>query len=769
MHASIKRGLFVSAALACYAATLGATAQDDPKDEKESARTLSTVTVTAQRREENLQDVPLSVTAADAKILSELRVDNIENLSLLTPSISFRKTNIASSSSNIQIRGIGTTGNARVFEGAVGVFIDGVYRSRSGQALSNFLDVETLQVLRGPQGTLFGKNTSAGALLITSVDPSFDKIEGFAEASYGNYNATSLKGAVNLPINDWAALRIAGVHYEEDGFLDNPNGGTLNDVKRDGLRATLALEPSSDLSIRLIADYSKQDDECCYGTVDSFDGPLQGFIDSLTAANGLTPPSHNPSDFEAVTNPATPNKVTDKGLTMLVDYQTDAGTLKSVTAFRQYNVDQVQDADFSGATIMDLDERFKSDFFSQEFTFSGETRGKLNANYVIGMYYSDEDLDMGRDLRHGAQAQLYWDTAFSGVLPAGFVDASPGLFTVENFKGKAESFALFTHWDVELNDKWNLIVGLRYTEDEKTGSFSNPYFRSPLDPLAIAGVMPGLEYEEEFADEAVTGTLSLQYRPNNNAMLYASYNRGYKAGGVNMDVNAAGVPGNFGSPLYNPETIDAFELGAKLDWLDGTARTNIAFFYNDIQDLQVAQFLGLQFAIVNSPSAEVTGAEIEQTYAVNEFLTASASATWLETADFGDDAILGIADPTRPELGGLSGRRFSTAPELAAQASLNMDYPLTSSIYLTGLAQLQYTDDVYTNTASNLTQKAVTLVNANIGLDFDAHNVTVSAFVRNLTDEVYVAQHFNTPLQDIDRNAYMGTPRTYGIMVRKTF
>ena len=183
----------------------------------------------------------------------------------------------------------------------------------------------------------------------------------------------------------------------------------------------------------------------------------------------------------------------------------------------------------------------------------------------------------------------------------------------------------------------------------------------------------------------------------------------------------------------------------------------------------MAQFLGLQFAIINSPTAEVFGAEIEQTYAINDYLIAKGSATWLETADFGDDPVLGISDPDRPYLGGMSGRRFSTSPELAANASLELDYPIAPGIALTGLAQVQYTSEVFTNTASNLKQEAVTLLNANAGLSFEDHDLTVSAFIRNATDEVYVTQHFNTPLQDIDRNAYLGDPRTYGLMVRKTF
>ena len=730
------------------------------------ARKLSTVTVTAQRREESIQDVPVSVTAADAELLADMRVGNIENISLLSPSVSFRQTNFAASSSNIQIRGIGTTGNARTFEGAVGVFIDGVYRTRSGQALSNFLDVDNLQILRGPQGTLFGKNTAAGALLVSSATPTTDETEGYLEASYATYDAVSLKGAVNIPVSETVAFRIAGIHVEQDGFIEDPNGGTLNNIKRDGVKAQLLWDASPDLTFRIIGDYAKQDDNCCYGTVDAIEGPLQGFIDSLSLGNGLKPPSHSISDFEAVTSPDTPNNVEDYGVTLLVDYDVAGGTLQSVTALRKYDVVQTQDADFSGAELMDLDETFKSSFFSQEFTFSGSVDNSVNADYVFGLYFSDEDLAMGRDLRWGTDAQTYWDVAF-GV--PGLADASPGLLSQERMKGTSESLAVFTHWDFSLNDKWNLILGARYSDDKKTGRFTNPYFHSPLDPLVLAGVMPGTEYDQSFSDQAVTGTISVQYHPNSDVMMYASYNRGYKSGGINLDVNAAGVPAATADPSFAAETIDAYEMGAKIDWMDGAARTNIAVFYNDITDLQVAQFLGLQFAIVNSPSAEVRGAEVEQTFALNDYFTLNGALTWLETAEFGVDPVLGIPDPTRPDLGGLSGRQFPTAPELAGNLSLSGNIPVAEGIALTTLTQIQYTDDVFTNSGNNLTQDAVTLLNFNIGLAFEKHDLTITAFARNLTDETYIASHFNTPLQDIDRNAYMGEPQTYGIMLRKLF
>ncbi|MFN3911943.1 TonB-dependent receptor [Hyphomonas sp.] len=734
-----------------------------------STRRLTAVTVTAQRREESAQDVPLAVTAVTGEQIQELRVENIENISLISPSISFSKTNSPAASSNIQIRGIGTTGQSRVFEGAVGVFIDGVYRTRSGQALTTFLDIDGLQVLRGPQGTLFGKNTSAGALLLNSKAPDLDSFGGYVSGSYGNYNAVDLSGAVNIPFAENMALRIAGTHSEQDGFLESPEGDTQNDQKVDAFKASLLWEPTPDLSIKLIADYAVQDDEVGYGTFNAVDGPLTPLINGLTLANGYAVPSGNIDDYEASINTPTTSEVVDQGLTLDIEWDLGSGSLSSITAMREYDTDQHGDADFSPADILIIDERFNSKFFSQEFIYNGELEGALNANYLFGAFYSDEELDMGRSLTWGTQAQAFWDPVLAaGGFPFGISNAAPGEWADESLIGTAESLALFTHWDFALNDQFNLITGLRYSQDDKTGAFNYDFFRDPIfDPLAIAGSAPGPVYARDFSDEAMSGTLSLQYSPSSDAMYYASYNRGYKAGGVNIDASGAGVPGSSLTPLvpavaadpvFSPETVDAFEVGAKFGWMDGSAQTNLAVFYSDIQDLQVAQFLGLIFTILNSPEAQSYGAEFEHTQVLTDNIVWNASATWLPEASFGDDAAIGV----------LSGRRFSNAPELAGNTSLKFNYDLSDDKALTGLLQVQYAGERFTNTASNLKEDAQTTVNANIGMDF-AGGLSVTAFLRNAFDERYVVQHFNTPLQGDDRNAYVSAPRTFGISLRKTF
>lgn len=220
--------------------------------------------------------------------------------------------------------------------------------------------------------------------------------------------------------------------------------------------------------------------------------------------------------------------------------------------------------------------------------------------------------------------------------------------------------------------------------------------------------------------------------------------------------------GNVGADataIYKPETIDGFEAGVKLDWMDGRARTNVAVFHNSIKDLQVAQFLGLRFAIVNAPSAKVQGAEIEQTFKLSDNFTLNGGLTWLPKATYGNDAIIGT----------LAGRRFSTAPEIAGNVSLSGEVPVSDALAVTGRVHLQYSGEVFTNPVTNDKERAFALVDANLGLKSLDANWQIEGFVRNLFNKVYITSHFNTPLQTGDINGYLGAPRTYGITLRGSF
>lgn len=734
----------------------------DKTQAKADSVEIGEVIVTAQRRSERLMDVPIAITAANEETLLRVGVRNIENISTIAPSVNFQANKDASSSAIIQIRGIGTTGNAYSFEGAVGVFIDGVYRSRAGQALSSFLDVDSLQVLRGPQGTLFGKNTSAGAILLTSVRPSTDAIGGNVEAAYGNYDSYSVRGAVNLPLSDQAAFRFAGVANGRDGYFHDTTGKDLDSKNDYTLKAQFLVEPTNNLRVRLIGDYAHTGGDCCYATAERVSGPAQPLIDSLTRANGLTPPSPDKDDRQAVLNDfGRSTRVNDYGAALNIDLDTELGTLTSVTGLRRFTEDEMTDPDYSGADIIRIATHFKSSFISEELTFAGETKGAIKAKYVFGGFFSDEDLEVGRELYWGNQAQAFMNVLLRAAGPPGTANAAPGLLSVERIPATARSLAAFTHWTIALNDQLNMIAGIRYTRETKTGRLENPYFRDPVrDPFALLRVQPGRLYDARTVDNMVSGTLGLQYKPSRDAMLYLTYNRGAKAGGVILDVNAAGTPRTTANPTYRPENVDAFELGGKFRWMDGRANTNIALFYNRLTDLQVAQFLGLSFTVLNAPKAKSYGVEVDQTFNVNEFVNLSAGFQYLPEASFGVSTLLGPP---------LSGRRFVSAPKFSGNAAVDLSYPLNSSIDVTARLQVDYRSTYITGTATSFEQPGFALLNANLGLKSTSNGWLIEAFGRNLTNVTYATFEGNRPLQSGSILSYLGAPRTYGVRVRYQF
>lgn len=729
------------------------------------------VIVTAQRRAQNLQEVPVAVTAVTAEALEAARVENIGDVQQISPSISFDTSNSAANSANIRIRGIGTVGNSRAFEGAVGVFVDGVYRTRAGQALQNWLDIDGLQILRGPQGTLFGKNTSAGALLINSTRPTLGDFNSDFELTYGNYDTMLARGVVNIPMGDRAAARVAALWSEADGFIENPNtGDSYNERKPRAAKAQLLVEPTDSLTLRLIADYSEENSNCCYGQVDDVDGPLQPFINLLTLARGLNPPSADFDDYEQVLSNDTRQDLTDKGVVLQADLELGEGnSLHSVTAYRSWKIQQDgMDADFTGAIVLTINESFRTDFFSQELTYNGTL---ASADYVFGAYFADEDIDATHQLLWGNQAQAYFDVLFAAQagLPAGTSAAPEGLWSDAVLPASSRSYAAFTHWSIGLSDPLKLIVGARYSREDKTGAFKR-FFFTPLPNAAfrLLNVQPGPEYSAKQEDDAVTGTLGLQYQFTSDVMGYVSYSRGFKAGGVNIDNTAAGtrlnnpaeVPGAVPlDPRYKPEYVDGYELGLKTEYAGGRARSNFAAFYDEMKDLQVAQFLGTQFTIVNAPEATVYGLEAENSFSLTDTLTLGLDATWLAEAEFGESA----------SILNLSGRDFAQAPELAANASLSLDQPLSNSLSLIGRVAATYTGEQFTNTSNDLMRDAQTELNLSLGLKASDNSWSVTAWCQNCSDERYVTQHFNSPLQGTDSNGYVSAPLTYGLTLRMSF
>ena len=742
----------------------------------QEGRQLEEVVVTAQRREESMQDIPVAVTAVTGEDLAVAQVDSIVNVQQISSSVRFAVVNSAANSANIVIRGIGTVGNSRAFEGAVGVFVDGAYRTRAGQAMQNWLDMESLEILRGPQGTLFGKNTSAGALILNSKAPDTEAFTLDYEVGVGNYGNQLVRGAANMPISDDLAMRVAAVWGSEDGYIEDPNGGDYNGREPRGAKVQFLWEPSETFSSRLIVDWFDEKNNCCYGQVDAIDGPTQPLINALVLAQGKELPSEDLADYQQVLSNDTDQVIKDKGAVLHMTWELDGGrTLKSVSSVRDWRISQQgMDADFVGANILTINESLRTKLVSQEFTLNGDVEGFgpfISGDYVAGIYYAKEDIDAHHELWWGDQAQFYWDTLFQQLYgaPAGFGDATAGQWSDVDMPADSVSQAIFTHWNLDLTDKFGLTAGLRYSRDEKNGAMRrNAFTTAPNAVFRLLSAQPGPEFDDHYEEDAFSGSVAAQYRFTDRVMGYASYSRGYKSGGVNIDNSGAGtnlnnpveVPGAIPEdPTYRAEYLDGYELGLKSEYWNGRARSNLAVFYNDIEDLQLAQFQGTKFTVDNAPEATVYGLELENQFLLNETFSLMVDLTHLSEARFGDDPVLGI----------LANREFAMAPDLSANLALDFERPIANNLNLFGRLGMVYNSEIYSNTSNNLKVGAQSEYAAHIGLRPDTASWSLSAWCQNCGDNRYASVHFDSPLQAGDYNAYVSYPRSYGLTLRGNF
>jgi outer membrane receptor protein involved in Fe transport len=485
-----------------------ALAQATPASAAAETADQNVIIVTATRRSQVLSDVPIAVSAVSSEQLQNSGGTDIRQLNQLAPSL---LVSSATNESNgaARIRGIGTVGENPGLESSVAVFIDGVYRSRTGVGLTDLGPIERIEVLRGPQGTLFGRNASAGLISITTAKPKFD-FGGQAEATYGNFNNIRLMGSLTGPIaGDKVAFRIDGLYNKRDGFLkDTVSGRDLNNRDRFLVRGQLLIKPNDDLSIRLIGDYNQKNEECCGASIIA---PLQNLArdssgqvvsspNSVAAlVRGLGGVYNLPTDgakyvyLTSITPGASYDQRTrDWGLSAEVNWDLGPGTLTSITGYREFKNKAAQDADFNKLDILQRDDQNrKFQTFSQEIRFQGNAFDN-RLDYLVGGYYAHETLRTDDNLKYGADFEAYYNAQFAGF-NAAFGAANTGKFltnyanaigyvppTGQNvlngtgivqggfFKQTSTNYAFFTHNVITLvPDKLNLTLGLRYTNEKK--------------------------------------------------------------------------------------------------------------------------------------------------------------------------------------------------------------------------------------------------------------------------------------------------------------
>ncbi len=825
-----RLALAVVAALAALPA-LPAVAQDaGPAPAQQEAKTLDKLVVTAQKREEALQDVPVVVTALSEEILKDTGVRDVKDLQVLVPGLTVTSTQ-SEALTTARIRGIGTVGDNAGLESSVGVVIDGVYRPRNGVGFGDLGELERIEVLKGPQGTLFGKNTSAGVINVVTKRPDFEP-SAHAELTSGNYSEFGFAAGFNLPIGEQSALRMYAADRSRDGFIKVNTGvgprRETDDFNRNfyTVRAQYRWDPSDTLTLNLAADVTNRNEDCCTG-VTIIRGSTASIIDALVPDSGLAPVA-DPYAREAWSNRSTGQRIKDRGVSLQADWTTPwfgGATLTSVTAKRKWSSANGLDFDFSTADLLyrnpTEDDNYSAfDTFSQEFRLTGSTD---TVDWLVGAFYSNEDLDRNEAYRVGAAYEPYLSVALLGRInpilatsptaPLFLSQASGRPFgtvflghaAADTYEQNAKSFALFTNNTWHASDALDLTLGLRYTSEDKSLSsrYTNPngglgcasMLANPAQVVAalvargltvaqasaaapqVVGFscLPwtnvrhnGRHTEQDMSEGEWSGTLKAAYRWNDHVMTYASAARGYKGGGFNLDRVqsntglSSGVSGivPVDDTSFPAEFVDSYELGAKTTWLGGNLLLNATLFHQTYSDFQLNSFLGTSFVVRSIPTVTSRGFDAEVLYQ-NGGLFVQGGLTYAKT-EYGDDLL------PDPDLVLLPGSTASFAPEWSATGSVGYEFDFGKNLVARMHVGAKYMSEY--NTGSDLDpqklQSGYTTVNARASIGGRDGHWAVELWAQNLTDAEYMQVAFDAPLQTGSWNAFLGQPRTYGVTLR---
>ena len=748
---------------------------------------LEEVMVTARKVEEGLQNAPIAVSAYTGQELENRGAVDVTDIAAASPNVHFQTggaTSGMSAAPTVFIRGIGQSDFNVNNDPAVGMYVDGVYLGRVVGSLTDLLDLERAEVLRGPQGTLFGRNSIGGAInLITKKPDPGAPFEGDVMVAAGENDYVFLKGAANMPISDQVAARVSAFYREREGYVKAEQYSNLELGGEEvwGLRGALRFDVSDDLTIDIAADWSERSDppaavmpiQLGNVSLNPGSGSVPGddrstfasayrFNTGLAHPAGAPIPPPNPawistdtatcSNFYLVdtslachgnahilagdrVNSVWVNKSGEKitpeqeldvgGLSLVFNWDIGIGTLTSTSAYREMDASFNNDNDFTPYIIFqNLNDEFSQDQFSQELQLAGPVTDKLD--YIAGVYYFQEDA-------------LQTVSLVSPLLPpAGAPPAAPTLPFFQTIDREADnsSTAVYGQITYSFTDALRLTTGVRYTENEKEidldlrrGDQASPWFQ--------------VQQSDDQNIEETNFLVNLAYDLSDEIMIYGQFSDGFRDGGwpVRFPGLPAGIP-----PLdtveFGPEYVDAYELGIKSQWLDGTLRLNAAIFTTKYDDMQI-QFSDPELNgapnTSNLGESTISGLEVEVNWAATDNLRFDAAIGYLdaELDSVEGDILLSGADNTRTTI--TKDNTLPYTPELQSSLGVNYSINLSSGAYIWSRVDWIYTDEQYytiENSPRNM-QDSYSVVNASVSYvtDSDAWELTLGA--RNLTDEDY--------------------------------
>ena len=741
------------------------------------------IIVTARRRLERAQEVPSSVSAISGTQLSATGTSSVEQLTKLQPSIQFISSNPRNTA--VTIRGLGSnTGLTNDgLENGVGIYVDEVYYARPGSAVVDLFDIDRVEVLRGPQGTLFGKNTTAGALSLTTKAPSFTP-EGYVEVNLGNYGYSQTQAALSGPLVDGKiAGRIAAISTKRDGLYFNTTTQTNQDDKNAyALRAQLLFTPSEALNIKLIYDYAFQDPEAntqAFVRYGATQRPANTQFPALAALFAYAPPSTNPYDRLVDVNSPIQARQILQGLSGTVTYDFGATTLTSISAVRYWDWTPQNDRDYTALSIRTRsNNNSEQNQWSQEFRLASNGNQKLD--WVVGLYGFGQKVETHGIEEWGKDAARW---LINTTVPSNLLE---GYTSLSDVFSDTTSYALFGQATYDLTDRLHVTAGLRYTYEEKSIDFKQTVSGglATTDPALITrknGIARNQSYQSEFIDQSPSGQINIAYDLTGDILGYATYAKGYKSGGL----NAAGIPtdasGNpsLVSATIKPENISNIEIGLKSQIFNRRLTLNFASYATDISDYQANVVdVGpgaLRGYLANVESVTVRGFEFEGSYRPNSqfftYATLSHTKAKYESFKNGPPPLEFLTATTSAF--DLSGKPLPGVSEWAGSFGARYNWPVSiGNIAALGTIGLDtsFRSDWYSDASVSEYSKieGSTLTNIRLGLRTDK-GLETAFWIKNAFDEQYLTF---TSIQAGNSGAIYGQPgdlRTFGITLRKSF
>ena len=749
-------------------------------ESEDTLQRYDTVVVTAQKREERLLDVPISLTALSDEQLEETGVRELKEVGEYVPNLQISAGN--NFETTVTIRGVGAQSRNIGFDGRVGIYLDGVFLGQSQSLNQELLDLERVEVLRGPQGTLFGKNTVAGAVNIVTKKPG-DEFEGEIGVDVGNLGYREIKGFVNVPLSDSVAAKVSVSRALRDGYVDNTfTGKDLINTDSWAYRGQLRIRPNDKWDINASIDGLIADERTLGGI-------------PVTDPLGIFPVPFVLDQVALSIDPTVERDLIGGALEASYTFDNDY-TLKSITGYRSSENRFVNPIDYSALDILTVDYTDTFDQFSEELQIISPDHGAFS--YVAGLYYfnldakTNREVIVGNDFVDGIVGTLYNIGAFDAFLPPapalsnqqvsvllGNMDPIEGLKLFSNGDVTTENTALYFNGTYDLTDKMTLGIGARYSQVEKEGSWFLDGRNSGMFPIGSTGPDKQNPTPEIFSlsEDFFSPALSLSYALGDDVNIYGKFASGFKSGGFNLDfVNPGEIAAN-PTLQFDQESVDNFEIGLKGAFLDNRLNLNVAAFYAVYDDFQVQQQVDLGGGntanrINNAGSVETNGLELEATFYATDDLTLQGS--------------LGLLDAVYEEFlgGGTEGEDVSgnklPASDISATFSVQYERPISSlASVLTIRGDVTHQGNFFT-TADNITEfptaggpvpfgevDDLTQVNLRLGLVSDNGHWRAYLWGRNLNDDQQFVENARGFINTI--NQFPNPGRTYGIELVRAF